>query len=136
MGKIGQPAIAAAYDLARAVRNGARSEQSAVTELARVHAMNPTSATIYVRNLSAMLDGKTLKRTMSAPSFAWYLDRIRQDFGPEAAAVAIASVRAHVDYYATLGRGNLRQVNLVCDSAEAANASRRQSRRSDRTSSK
>lgn len=84
--------------------------------------MNRTSATIYIGNLAPMLEGKTLKRTMSAPSFAYFLNRIREDYGPTSLAKAVASVRAHVDYYATLGRGNLRQVSEICDAAEAGGA--------------
>ena len=66
-----------------------------------------------------MLDGKTLKRTMSAPSFIIYLDRIAKDFGFDAGRKAIGAVRSHVDYYGSLGKGNLRSVAAACDAVEA-----------------
>ena len=81
--------------------------------------MNPASATIYVRNLAMMLEGKTLKRTMSAQSFAIYLDRIADDYNAVTLKKAIDSARSHVAYYNALGRGSLNQVALICDKAEA-----------------
>jgi 5-methylcytosine-specific restriction enzyme A len=119
MGKISTSQINAAYDLARQVQSAKSTEDAAICSLERDHGMNATSATIYVRNLGLMLEGKILKRTMSAPSFAIYLDRISEDYGCQVLARALKSTRAHVDYYGSLGRGNLRRVGEICDLMQA-----------------
>ncbi len=119
MGKISVDTINAAYDVARRVYANQLTEVDAVSELVGQQAMNPASALIYVRNLRSMLNGITFKRTMSARSFAVYLDRISDDFGSIAARAALASVRGHIEYYNSLGRGNLNEVAEVCNIAAA-----------------
>ena len=119
MGMIDSRVINAAYELARQVYDDQLSESDAVRELVQQHAMNPSSAAIYVRNLRTMLEGKTLKRTMSASSFTTYLERIAADYGSSAARAAIGSVRSHVQYYNALGNGSRNGLVAVCDEAEA-----------------
>ena len=119
MSKISTPQINAAYDLARQVQSGKSTEEAAIRTLVRDHGMNATSATIYIRNLGLMLEGKTFKRTMNGQSFAIYLDRIGEDYGDPVLSKALAATRAHVNYYGSLGRGNLRQVSGICDAVEA-----------------
>lgn len=90
--------ITAAYRLARSVHAASLSEPAAVSELMAA-GMNRASASDYVRNFRQMLGGKPYHRTLNDAATRYYLWHILDDYGPAAAARALASLRGHIVYY-------------------------------------
>lgn len=90
--------IQAAYALARDVYDKKVDERAAVESLER-QGMNRASASDYIRNLRQMLDGKPYHRTLNDAGTSYYLQNVLTDYGPAAAANALAALRGHIVYY-------------------------------------
>jgi Predicted restriction endonuclease len=104
--KIPNDSIPEVYAAAADVYRGRISKDDAVERLVRDFPLNPTSVFNMITNLDGMLKGRTLKRAMNDFTWDYFLQHIREDFGPEAFDTALQAVEQHVDYYESLGRGN------------------------------
>lgn len=103
--KIPNDSIPEVYAAAADVYRGRISKDDAVERLVRDFPLNPTSVFNMITNLDGMLKGRTLKRAMNDFTWDYFLQHIREDFGPEAFDTALQAVEQHVDYYESLGRG-------------------------------
>jgi hypothetical protein len=68
--------------------------------------MKTGSAQDYITVLLAMLDGEEYHRTMNAFATEYYLENIGIDYGRARQITAAKAVKAHTEYYATLGHGH------------------------------
>ncbi len=114
--KIGLREAEAAYLHAMKVWQGGISEAEAGHALVSDYGMNKASASDMLRNFAQLLKGEVYHLTLSLLVTEFYFDRILEEFGPEKLRNAIASTRAHIQYYESLPSGGARPgLNKLCD---------------------
>ncbi|WP_078555927.1 hypothetical protein [Bacillus alkalicellulosilyticus] len=69
--------------------------------------MNEGSAQAFITIFLAMMNGEEYKRTFNNGTNKFLLKSIRKDYGKDAFNRALNAVKKHIDYYSTLGKGNL-----------------------------
>lgn len=111
-------AVRAAYAVAKRVFHKEIAEVAAGQQLVAQSLMSAASASSYIRNLAQMLAGESYHRTINAYATGYYLENILIDFGPLAAAQAVASVRGHVAAYRKGRPGQLKDIEAICDAFE------------------
>ena len=112
---IGKKEIQAAYRLSKQVFEGQLAEGDAVQALIQQHGMNRSSAAGYVRKLAQLLGAETYTRTMNTSATEYYLQKILIDFGSDGLVNALTALGSHIEYYESLGRGNLNSLRQVYD---------------------
>lgn len=55
----------------------------------------------------SMMNGEVYKRAFNNETNKFLLESIRHDFGQESYVNSLNAVQKHIDYYSTLGKGNL-----------------------------
>lgn len=63
-----------------------------------------------------MMNGEEYKRAFNNDTNRFLLDSIRRDYGEESFIKAKNAVQKHIDYYSTLGKGNLTGLQEIIDS--------------------
>lgn len=69
--------------------------------------MSEGSAQAFITIFLAMMDAEEYKRAFNNATNKFLLESIRRDFGEESFKGALNAVQKHIDYYSTLGKGNL-----------------------------
>lgn len=110
MGAITKTQVGAAYHQAILVKSDKEKLSRAVDKLTENFGMNRSSATDSVRNVLHMLEGDLYRRTNNSMATELYLQKIYEDFGRKGLANALASVKAHVDYYYRVRKVKLRRI--------------------------
>ncbi len=82
-------------------------------EIAEKSGMKPGSAGDFINNFKAMMEGKEYQRTLNGEATRYFLENIRNDFGDEALKTALKACQKHIKYYASLGNGNLRNIERI-----------------------
>lgn len=96
-----------AYVIAKKVYSGQITRNEGKIEINRVTGMNEGSAQAFIIIFLAMMNGEEYKRAFNNDTNKFLLESIRQDFGQESYKNALDAVQKHIDYYSTLGKGNL-----------------------------
>ncbi|GIO34661.1 MULTISPECIES: hypothetical protein [Paenibacillus] len=96
-----------AYEIAKKVYSNQMTRTAGSVEINRVTGMNQSSAHAFITIFLAMMNSEVYKRAFNNQTNKFLLQSIRQDFGEEAWRNALNAVQMHIDYYSTLGRGNL-----------------------------
>ena len=96
-----------AYEIAKKVYTGHITRSEGKVEINRVTGMNEGSAQAFITIFLAMMSGEEYKRAFNNATNKFLLESIRQDFGQDSYKNAVNAVQKHIDYYSTLGKGNL-----------------------------
>lgn len=97
----------AAYLTAKQVYAGHLTRTEGKIEINRLSGMNEGSAHAFITIFLAMMEGEEYKRAFNNETNTFLLTSIREDFGERHYLNALNAVQKHIDYYATLGKGNL-----------------------------
>jgi len=103
----------AAYLAAVDVYFGRITKKNAQNELSTKYGMNIGSAADFLVNFKKMMDGEKYIRTNNAEQTNYFFSHIFNDFGVVRLSNAIKAANEHVDYYESLGRGNLNGIRAI-----------------------
>jgi len=115
MGSITESMVKDIYLNAIKVYSNSLTMQSAIDELERNHSMNRGSAKDYLLNYRCLLDGIKYKRTMNEYATKYFIYHILKDRGLQSLKNALSAVQQHVDYYDSLGHGNLKSIRAILE---------------------
>ena len=87
-----------AYKIAKKVYSGEMTRTEAKMKINQVTGMNEVSAQAFVTIFLSMISGEKYKRA-----------------GPDAYKNALSAVQKHINYYSTLGKGNLKSLQDIVD---------------------
>ena len=104
-----------AYEIAKKVYSGQITRTEAKVKINQVTGMNEGSAQAFVTIFLAMMNGEEYKRAFNNATNKFLLESIRKDFGQDAYKNALSAVQKHIDYYSTLGKGNLTSLQDIVD---------------------
>lgn len=96
-----------AYNIAKKVYSGQLTRNAGKIEINRLSGMSEGSAQAFITIFLAMMDGEEYKRAFNNDTNKYLLESIRKDFGERYYLNALNAVQKHINYYATLGKGNL-----------------------------
>lgn len=96
-----------AYEIAKRVHSGELTRTEGKISIAKETSMNEGSAQAFITIFLAMMSGEVYKRAFNNETNRLLLESIKRDFGDEAFKKALEAVQQHIDYYATLNKGNL-----------------------------
>lgn len=102
-----------AYEIAKKLYLGKTTRNEGKIEINKVAGMNEGSAQAFITIFLAMMDGKEYKRAFNNETNKFLLENIRKDFGEDYYKNALAAVQKHINYYATLGKGNLTGLQTI-----------------------
>jgi 5-methylcytosine-specific restriction protein A len=96
---ISEQQVAAACRIAHQVYSGQVSAPIGVASMTSDFGLNETSARIFIDDYRHLMLGRVFKRTMSAFAMRYFIEHISVEHGPHALALAVASLRAHIEYF-------------------------------------
>lgn len=96
-----------AYEIAKRVYTGQLTRTEGKTEINKVTGMSEGSAQAFITIFLAMMNGEVYKRAFNNDTNKFLLESILKDFGHDSYKAALSAVQKHIDYYSTLGKGNL-----------------------------
>lgn len=96
-----------AYPIAKKVYSGQLTRNDGKSEINRVSGMNEGSAQAYITIFLAMMNGEEYKRAFNNETNRFLFESIRRDFGERYYKKALTAAQKHINYYGTLGKGNL-----------------------------
>lgn len=102
MTKITNEMVHQAYEIAKQVYHGTLRRTEGKNEIVRLAGMGAGSASDYITNFLAMMEGNRYVRVMNLYATEYFLVHIGQDYGREAQKKAAKAVAAHVKYYETV----------------------------------
>ena len=105
--KINMEMSKGAYEIAKKVYLGQMTRTEGKIEINRVTGMNEGSAQAFITIFLAMMNGEEYKRAFNNDTNKFLLKSIKQDFGVAYYKNALNAVQKHINYYSTLGKGNL-----------------------------
>lgn len=110
--------IKAAFDFAEKVYDGVSSIEHAAVRLRDDHGLNENSARNFLLQYRCMLNGEVYKRTQSPLALSYFLPKIHETRGREAAENAIAATWMHIAYYEQLRKTLLLKLRKVLTTFE------------------
>jgi len=96
-----------AYEIAKKVYLGKMTRNEGKIEINSVTGMNEGSAQAFITIFLAMMSGEVYKRAFNNDTNKFLLESIRKDFGEVFYKNALNAIQKHINYYSTLGKGNL-----------------------------
>lgn len=96
-----------AYPIAKKVYSGQLTSMDGKSEINRVSGMSEGSAQAYITIFLAMMNGQEYKRAFNNETNRFLFESIRKDFGEKYYRNALNAAQKHINYYGTLGKGNL-----------------------------
>lgn len=90
--------ISVAYELSKKLYQKDISQREAITKVNEI-GMNVGSAKMYFLIFESLMNGENFKRTINAPSFDYYLDKIYLDFGKIKLEKALSALNKHIKYF-------------------------------------
>ncbi|WP_392455310.1 hypothetical protein ACF3OH_00465 [Chryseomicrobium aureum] len=103
------------YRILKSVYEGRMSRTQGKEEIHKTTGMNASSASAIITIFLAMMEGEVYKRAFNNASNLYLLENIRNDYGEEAFNKALSAAQQHINYYSTLGKGNLRGYQKIID---------------------
>ena len=110
----------AAYQASKDVYHGRMDKNDAIDYLESTSGMNKGSASGYIVNFKKMMDGEKYTRTNNAEQTDYFLTKISTDYGINKLSNAIKAANEHIDYYESLGKGNLTGIRAIVSRHEKA----------------
>jgi 5-methylcytosine-specific restriction protein A len=107
------------YDLGNLFASQRLSINETLEQLVGSLDMNQTSATNYMRNFVAFIEGKVYKRAMSALSYDIFLARFYEDLSPAKFEQVIKSIEQHLEYRWSKSKAKHKDVRALVDSYRA-----------------
>lgn len=104
-----------AYQIAKKVILGELTRTEGKIEINRLTGMNEGSAQDFITIFLAMMSGRVYKRAFNNATNKFLLEKIKQEFGEESYRNALKAVQQHIEYYSTLGKGNLTGLQRIVD---------------------
>lgn len=104
-----------AYVIAKKVYSGTITRTMGKVEINKVTGMSEGSAQAFITIFIAMMNGEKYKRAFNNETNRFLLENIRKDFGETNYKNALIAVQKHIDYYSTLGKGNLSGLQSIID---------------------
>lgn len=104
-----------AYTIAKEVYLGKATRNEGKIKINRVTGMSEGSAQAFITIFLAMMNGEEYKRAFNNDTNKFLLESIREDFGQDFYTNALKAVQKHIDYYSTLGKGNLSGLQKIVD---------------------
>lgn len=108
-----------AYEIAKKVYSEQLTRNQGKTEIAKTTGMNESSAMMFIMIFLAMMNGEVYKRAFNNDTNRFLINKIRQDYGEAAFKRALNAAQKHVDYYSTLGHGNLTGLQEIINEMKA-----------------
>jgi 5-methylcytosine-specific restriction protein A len=102
-----------AYEIAKKVYSGKISRSEGKIEINKVTGMNEGSAQAFITIFLAMMNGEEYKRAFNNDTNKFLLESIQKDFGEDYLQRALDAVQKHINYYSTLGKGNLTGLQAI-----------------------
>lgn len=102
-----------AYEVAKKVYLNQITRTEGKIEIHRRTGMNEGSAQAFITIFLAMMDGEEYKRAFNNETNKFLLENIKKDFGLESYKKALNAVQKHINYYSTLGKGNLKGLQKI-----------------------
>ncbi len=115
--KIDREHFEQAYQVGRILHQGKIEFLEAQNKLIQ-SGLNPSSGRNLLRNLGHMLRGENYRRKMSIPATKHYLSSIYNDDGDPGLAMALQSLRQHINYYTGLYGDPMQGHQDILDSYE------------------
>ena len=104
-----------AYRIAKKVYARQLTATEGKLEINRVSGMNVGSAHAFITIFLAMMNGEEYKRAFNNETNRYLFENIRIDFGEKYYINALTAAQKHINYYGTLGKGNLRGLQSIVD---------------------
>ena len=104
-----------AYEIAKKVYSGDLTRNEGKTEINRRTGMSEGSAQALITIFLAMMNGEVYKRAFNNNTNEFLLKSIRRDYGEQYYKKALNAAQKHVDYYSTLGKGELLGLQVIID---------------------
>ena len=104
-----------AFPIAKKVFAGQLTRNDGKIEIHRISGMNEGSAQAYITIFLAMMSGEEYKRAFNNKTNKFLLENIRKDYGEQRFANALHAAQKHINYYATLNKGNLTGLQRIVD---------------------
>lgn len=111
--KIAMEMSKAAYEIAKKVYSDELSRNEGKVEIAKKTGMNEGSAMAFITIFLSMMNGEVYKRAFNNDTNLYLLKSIKKDYGENAFNRALNAAQKHVDYYSTLGHGNLTGLQAI-----------------------
>lgn len=105
----------AAYMTACKVYSGDLTRTEGKKEINMLTGMNEGSAQAFITIFLAMMNGSVYKRAFNNATNQFLLEAIKEDFGQDYFDRAISAAQQHIDYFSTLGKGNLSGFQRIID---------------------
>ncbi|MHC0037904.1 hypothetical protein [Pseudoneobacillus sp. C159] len=102
-----------AYEIAKKVHSGQLTRTEGKVKINRVTGMSEGSAHDFITIFLSMMNGQEYKRAFNNDANKFLLESIRKDFGDVYFQKALKAVQGHIDYYSTLGKGNLSGLQTI-----------------------
>ncbi|HEY5466974.1 MAG TPA: hypothetical protein VIL27_08090 [Clostridia bacterium] len=115
MGAITKEMVHAAYAVGKQVKAGDIRQAEAKKAIHLQSGMDTGSANDYVNVLISMLNGLEYHRTINTYATKYFLEHICMDYGKETYLRARIAVKAHTEYYETLGHGRLESIKKLIE---------------------
>lgn len=96
-----------AYEIAKKVYSEQLTRNEGKIEINRATGMSEGSAQAFITIFLAMMNGEEYKRAFNNATNKFLFESIRQDYGQNSLEIALNAAQKHIDYYSTLGKGNL-----------------------------
>ncbi|RAV02723.1 hypothetical protein [Paenibacillus sp. YN15] len=96
-----------AYEVAKMVYRGQITRTKGKFKINELTGMKEGSAQAFITIFLAMMDGSVYKRAFNNETNQFLFECIRQDFGEDYFRKSLLASQKHIDYYSTLGKGNL-----------------------------
>jgi 5-methylcytosine-specific restriction protein A len=107
--------VAAASKVASRVYAGLITRNEGIAILVEGHGINSASASDFIADYKYLMNGKELKRTMSAPAMNYFLEQILVEHGAKGLAQALMSLRLHIEYYEGQSETNMLKMRDVAE---------------------
>jgi len=95
---ISEAQFTVAREVASRVYAGQMKSSDGVALLAGEHGLNETSALDFIRDYKNLMEGRVLKRAMSAAAMRHFIQSIADEHGSQRLTLALDALRAHIDY--------------------------------------
>jgi 5-methylcytosine-specific restriction enzyme A len=102
-----------AYEISKKIHSGQMTRNEGKVKINRVTGMSEGSAQAFITIFLAMMNGEEYKRAFNNDTNKFLLESIRKDYGEDYFKKALKAVQGHIDYYSTLGKGNLSGLQTI-----------------------
>lgn len=96
-----------AYEVAKRVYSGQLTRTEGKVEINKATSMNEGSSQDFITIFLAMMKGVEYKRAFNNETNKYLFEMISRDYGKNSLKNALEAAQKHIDYYSTLGKGNL-----------------------------